>query len=203
MNKVITILVYVIGFSLFIFFAYLIMLFAAFGSFDEDYSVTELKEHVEANQSEIYELKRYFNEIVPKNRLIEIEFEDDHTLAILGIKALDSTAGDPYAPMFIGRDLILDNTFIKQIGWTAETLKVLKEKLDKAECISIESGEPTKIGFQRSGLGMYFFNVFEKPMPDYLQVQYNDSCTYILANDQLVLEYGGGAVGPQCFYLLD
>jgi hypothetical protein len=79
-------------------------------------------------------------------------------------------------------------------------LKTLKEKLDKANCIQIESGEPAKIGFQRSGMGMYSFNVFDNPIPDSLRNNYNDSCTYIMATDRLVLEYGGGAVGSQCFY---
>ena len=92
------------------------------------------------------------------------------------------------------------DSIIKPMGWTRETLKTLKEKLDKANCIQIESGEPAKIGFQRSGMGMYSFNVFDNPIPDSLRNNYNDSCTYIMATDRLVLEYGGGAVGSQCFY---
>ena len=71
--------------------------------------------------------------------------------------------------------------------------------MDKADCIQIESGEPTKIGWQRSGMGMFSYNVFDKPIPDSLKKQYNDSCTYIFYNKKLVLEYGGGAVGSQCF----
>lgn len=180
------------------------MIVSAFGGFDKDYSVSDLKENFEKSKTEIYELKRYFNEIVPKNRFVEIEFSDDNTLGRFGIKALDSTAGDPNGPMFLEWDLKINtermDSIIKPLGWTRETLKTLKEKLDKANCIQIESGEPTKIGFQRSGMGMYSFNVFDKPIPDSLKANYNDSCTYILANDRLVLEYGGGAIGSQCFY---
>ena len=79
-------------------------------------------------------------------------------------------------------------------------VKNLKDKLDKANCIGVTSGEPCNISFQRSGMGMYSFNVFDKPIPEREKAQYNDSCTYILANDKLVLEYGGGAIGSQCFY---
>ena len=86
------------------------------------------------------------------------------------------------------------------MGWTRETLEKLKEKLDRADCIQIKNGEPTKIGYKRSGLGMYSFNIFDKPIPNDLIDQYNDSCTYILMNRKLVLEYGGGAIGSQCFY---
>lgn len=192
------------GIGLVIFIGYILMIVSAFGGFDKDYSVSDLKDNFEKNKTEIYELKRYFNEIVPENRFVEIEFSDDNTLGRFGIKALDSTAGDPNGPMFLEWDLKTNtqrmDSIIKPLGWTRETLKTLKEKLDEANCIQIESGEPTKIGFQRSGMGMYSFNVFDKPIPDSLRNNYNDSCTYILATDRLVLEYGGGAVGSQCFY---
>jgi len=192
------------GIALVIFIGCILMIVSAFGAFDKDYSVTELKENFESKKTEIYELKKYFNEIVPKNRSVEIEFDNDNTLTRFGLKALDSTAGDPNGPMFLEWDLKTNtqrmDSIIKPLGWTRETLKKLKDKLDDANCIQIESGEPTKIGFQRSGMGMYSFNVFDKPIPDKEKDQYNDSCTYILANDRLVLEYGGGAAGSQCFY---
>ena len=193
-----------LGIGLLIFIGYILMIVSAFGGFDKDYSVSELKENFNANKKEIYELKRYFNKIVPKNRFVEIEFEDDNTLFRFGIDPLDSTAGNPNGPMFLEWDLKINNLqmekIIKPLGWTCETLKVLKYKLDKANCIQIESGEPTKIGFKRSGMGMYSFNVFDKPITDKEKVKYNDSCTYIFANDRLVLEFGGGAIGSQCFH---
>lgn len=193
-----------LGIGLVIFIGYIFMIISAFGGFDKDYSITELKENFEEKKTEIYELKKYFNGIVPKNRFIEIEFDNDNTLTRFGIKPLNSTAGDANGPMFLEWDLKTNSprmdSIIKPLGWTRETLKTLKDKLDNANCIQIESGEPTKIGFQRSGMGMYSFNLFNKPIPDKEKAKYNDSCTYILANDRLVLEYGGGAIGSQCFY---
>jgi len=195
-----------IGIGLIAYIGWWIMIISAFGGFDKDYSVTELKENFEKNKSEIYELKNYFDEIVPKNRFVEIEFKNDNTLFRFGIEALDSTAGDPNGPMFLEWDLKTNtsrmDSIIRPMGWTIKTLKTLKEKLDNADCIQIESGEPTKIGFKRSGMGMYSFNIFDKPIPDSLKAHYNDSCTYILVNNRLVLEYGGGAIGRQCFYNL-
>jgi hypothetical protein len=41
---------------------------------------------------------------------------------------------------------------------------------------------------------------FDDPIADSLKIKYNDGCTYILVDNRLVLEYGGGAIGPQCFY---
>lgn len=175
-----------------------------FGAFDKDYSVSDLKENFEKNKTEIYELKKYYAEIVPKNRFVEIEFDNDYTVGRFGIEASDSAAGLPNEAIFLEWDLKINtermDSIIKPLGWTRETLKILKGKLDRANCIQIESGEPTKIGFQRSGMGMYSFNVFDNPIPDRLRKFYNDSCIYILVNEKLVLEYGGGAVGSQCFY---
>ena len=203
-KKIIKGILILCGIGLVIFIGYIVMIISAFGGFDKDYSVTELKENFKKNKTEIYELKRYFNEIVPKNRFVEIEFDNDNTLTRFGIKPLDKTAGDPNGPMFLEWDLQINtermDSIIKPMGWTRETLKALKERLDKANCIQIESGEPAKIGFQRSGMGMYSFNVFDNSIPDSLRKNYNDSCTHIMATDRLVLEYGGGAIGGQCFY---
>lgn len=72
-------------------------------------------------------------------------------------------------------------------------------RLDAAHCISVRNGLPCRIGFQRSGMGMYFYDLFPTPMSDSVRSRYNDSCTYIAYSPTVVLEYGGGAVGPQCF----
>ena len=191
----------VLGIGLVLFIGWWIMLISAFGGFDKDYSLTELKENFEENKTAIYELKKYYAEIVPDDYFVEIEFENNNTLGRFGIKDTNSKG-----PMFLEWDLDINtermDSIIKPIGWTRETLKTLKDKLDNADCIQIESGEPTKIGFKRSGMGMYSFNVFDKPIPDNLIEQYNDSCTYILLNKRLALQYGSGAIGSQCFYNL-
>jgi hypothetical protein len=123
------------GIGLVIFIGYMLMIVSAFGGFKKDYSVSDLKANFEKNQTEIYELKRYFNEIVPKNRFVEIEFSDDNTLFRFGIKTLHSTSGDPNGTMFLEWDLKINtqrmDSIIKPIGWTRETLKTLKDKLDK------------------------------------------------------------------------
>ncbi|MGB0391858.1 MAG: hypothetical protein ACPGD5_09820 [Salibacteraceae bacterium] len=189
----------VLGLGLVAFIGWLVMLISAFGGFDKDYSITDLKENFEENKTEIYELKKYYSEIVPDDYFVEIEFENDNKLGRFGIKDYNSNG-----PMFLEWDLEINtermDSVLKPIGWTRDTLKTLKDKLDNADCIQIESGEPTKIGFKRSGMGMYSFNVFDKPIPDNLIEQYNDSCTYILVSKRLALEYGGGGIGSQCFY---
>jgi len=186
---------------------YIIALMSAFGLFDKDYSVTELKENYYSHQQEIIELKKYYNSIVPLDKFVEIEFTNNKTLNRFGIQEINYKKDRPGKSLFLDWDIKIHShkmdSLLNTLGWTQKNLTELKEKLDKADCIQIESGEPTKIGFKRSGMGMYSFILFDKPIPDSLRNQYNDSCTYILADEKLVLEYGGGAIGPQCFYNLN
>jgi len=88
---------------------------------------------------------------------------------------------------------------IKPLGWTNETLQTVKKLLANAHCISIENGEMTTIGFARSGMGKYFFILFDNNLTDNQIKEYNDGCTYIFYKKNIVLEYGGGAIGSQCF----
>ena len=172
-------------------------------AFDTLRSRQELIDNYTKRQTQILELKSYFNSIVPKDKQVEIEFESDTKLFRLGVYKIDTATGNIINPIFLEWDLQTNSEkvagVIEPLGWTPRTLKDLKQKLDKADCIHIESGEPTKIGWQRSGMGMYYYNVFRKPIADSLKKNYNDSCKYILYNSKLVLEYGGGVYGPQCF----
>jgi len=177
---------------------------AAFGGFDKTYSIGDLINNFNDKHSQIFSAKKYFNKIVPPNKIVEIEFKDDDEIERLSISPRDTGRGSNIALEFEDWNLKLKSkrvdSILKVLGWTNNTLSTLKEKLDEANCISIDNGDPGKIGFKRSGLGMYFFNVFDKPIPDNLKSRYNDSCTYIYVNPNLVLEYGGGAVGNQCFF---
>ena len=179
-----------VGIGIVAYIGWWIIILSAFGEFDKRYSVTELKENFEKNKHEIYELKRYFNEIVPNDKFVEIEFKNNNIISRFGIIAIDSTKINNYGSVFLEWDLKINtsrmDSVIQPIGWTRETLKTLKRKLDDANCIKIESGEPAIVGFKRSGMGMYSFIVFDKPISDSLKIHYEDK--YILASDSLLLK---------------
>ena len=187
------------GIGILILFVFIGLFMAGFGGFDKDYSVTELKEHYEEKKTEIYDIKNYLNKIVSPGKSVNIEFDNNNTVGIFHV-GVDSSFD-------INWDVKINSekagTLLQKLGWTTETLKILKEKLDKANCIGVSSGEPCQINFQRSGMGRYSFNVFDKPIPDSLKTAYNDGCRYIMVNDRFLLEYGGGAIGSQCFYNLE
>jgi len=173
-----------------------IMVASAFGAFDKNYSVSELKEEYYSNEKAIDDLIVYFNEIKPKDKILAIEFEDDETIGRLVIqdKESDSTF---FQHWDFSKDTLITSDLKSKLGWDLETIEILKEKLDNADCISIEDDEPIKIGFKRSGMGMYSFDIFQDKMTD--RNKFNNNCQYILVSNKLALEYGGGAIGPQCF----
>jgi len=167
----------------------------ALGAFAPTYSQTDLIRHYEAEALELWALKAYLNSIVPAHHSVVIEFEGQRTIPIFHVQvneAYDSNWDVPW-------DSPQADTLLQQLGWTRQTLTTLQAKLDQASCISIASGEACTIGYQRSGMGMYSYILFSTPLSDSVQAQYSRSCSYIVYKPQVVLEYGGGAIGPQCF----
>ncbi|MEO7212717.1 hypothetical protein [Mucilaginibacter sp.] len=181
---------------------YIVRLFIAFGDFDEKYTTNQLVEEFNKKKTEIYELKLYYNAIVPNGKLVEIELDGGE---IARFKIISIGAGRKTESSLDFEDWNIPvkskraDSLLAVLGWTKYTLDSLKQHLEDANCISIVNSKPAKIGFKRSGMGIYFFNVFDAPIADSLKARYNDSCTYILATPNLVLEYAGGAIGSQCF----
>jgi hypothetical protein len=185
-------------------------------------SKKELIENIEKKKKEIQNLKVEYLKLVPKNYIVEIEFEaeskivnqpENITLKIL--KKKDKIKSKSKLPSKTleradGLELVSQNwnlyydseileTEINKIGWNKETLVKIKKFLNDANCISIKNGEITNIGFARSKMGKYSLNLFEKTLTEKQIEKYNDGCTYIYLKENIVLEYGGGAVGSQCF----
>ncbi|BAP29804.1 uncharacterized protein CHSO_0767 [Chryseobacterium sp. StRB126] len=177
-------------------FIFKLIILAAFGGFDKDYSVTELEEEYLENKTEIKDLIQYYYTIKPSDKVVDIEFKNDKVLERIIITPL-SNSMQTYQNWDINVVDLTRSKLKSELNWTEDEIKILKEKLDNANCISIKDGEPVKIGFKRSGLGMYSFNVFQKRDTD--RSMFNDGCQYILRNHNLALEYGGGAIGQQCF----
>lgn len=179
----------------------------------------DLIANYESKQLEINQLYAYVNDITADNKYFRIEFEDDKKIEyfFVTIKRVDSLTGQTsytnivadgdYNRGFIGnRNLDIDSqsvdNLLNWLGWTRDKLNTLKQKLNDANCISVESGAiefPMTIGYKRAGLGMYFYNIFNQSLSDSLKNKYNDGCRYIFYKDNIVLEYRGGAIGSQCF----
>ncbi|MGB6093948.1 MAG: hypothetical protein WBF83_09330 [Moheibacter sp.] len=183
-------------------------------------SKIELVENYEKNQTKIENLISEYLKMIPKNYVIDIEFEPENkiftipeqiTIKIFKIKDEDEKddesnevqRSDNLKIISINRDLRWGSeellTVLNSIDWTNETLLNLKKLLEEANCVSIKNGEIINVGFARSGMGKYYYNFFKNSLNNNQIKQYNDGCNYIYYKNNVVLEYGGGAIGPQCF----
>lgn len=181
---------------------YLICTFSLFDpSGGKHYNKIDLINNYQKNRPSLSQLKEYYTRLVPEGKTVYIEFDNDKLLDKLEVsqKAGDGIHDDyvtywnqPVTSAHI-------DSILRALGWSRKTLKEIKSRLDKADCISVMNGAPLQIGYKRSEMGMYFYDLFSRPLSDSLKQEYNDSCTHIVYNDTVVLEYGGGAVGPQCF----
>jgi hypothetical protein len=178
-----------------VYFCWLAALASAFGAFDRTYTPADLGNHYEAHAPALWALTSYVNALVPAHHTVEIEFGDQRTIAIFHVKANGVYANNWNLPW----DAPKTDSLLHVLGWTRQTLRTLQEKLAQVDCISIASGEPSTVGYHRSGLGKYSFQFFARPATDSVKRQYSRRCTYIFYKPRVVLAYGGGAVGPQCW----
>ena len=161
----------------------------------EYYSKNDLIENYNSKTKQIAELTIYIKSITPGDINVYIEFDGNNTLAIFDV----DSDGIFNSNRDIKVNSLKTDTLLRKIGWTREILSTLKKKLDNANCISVASREPCAIGFRRSGMGEYFYKVFNQPLNDSLKNKFNDGCTHVFYKDNIVLGYYGGALGPQCF----
>lgn len=159
------------------------------------YDKNDLVENFEERKEEIFEVKEYFKSILPDGASVTIEFDNDKELEIFHVKA-DSIYQSNWSLKIKSPKV---DSLLTELSWTTKELKILKEKLDKANCISIAGKDPVVIGWQRSGMAIFSYNIFDNNLAKDKIEDYNDGCTYIFYKDNIVLEYSGGAIGPQCF----
>lgn len=168
-------------------------------------SKEELISNIDSNFDKISLLKNSYLKSVPKDYKVSIEFNPANKIAMtkesidLGIEHKYNKQTDYKKEWNLEYNSKVLAQMIKPLGWTNETLTTIKKLLAEANCVSIENGDITTIGFARSGMGKYFFKLFDSDLNSEQIKQYNDGCTYIYYKKNIVLEYGGGAVGSQCF----
>lgn len=168
------------------------------GGFDRKYTPSEMVESFEEHRGEIHELIRYFRSITPEGKHVEIEFTSDDELNLFGF----SPTCDSSEQRFWASDVMTDSPKMDPamtcLGWTTQKMALLKEKLDAADCIQIENmTDGTRLGFKRSGMHMYFFEVFDEPRTDSAIAEIEHWGARLFACDTLAVLWLGGAIGAQ------
>ena len=196
MNKSLKIVLIILGILLTLIGGFYIFMYFVLGDWFEEpyYNKQDLINNYEQRKIEINEVKAYVDSKISESTYVDIEFENEE-LAIFHVKK----NGIRESNWNLDIDSKKTDSLLKIIKWTKKDLELLKNKLDKANCISVASGNPTSIGWQRSGMGKYFYDIFDQNLNDSLISDYNAGCTHIFYKENVVLEYGGGAIGPQCF----
>lgn len=176
---------------------YVFMIADAWGGFDKNYTRQDIVSSYAKHRQAIQTVIRHYSSMVPAGKQVEVEFEHGD---IQRIVVQEGPKQNPtYTLAWASSSKPQLDSLVVSLGWSEAAIQQLQEKLEAADCISIQNGDPAVLGFKRSGMGMYSFNIFYRPIADSLREQYARGCTHIIQSEELVLEYGGGAIGPQCF----
>jgi hypothetical protein len=171
-------------------------------------SKKQLKENIDSNYANISALKSFFKKLVSDEYTYSIEFKPPQKALQLeesidikvfrkrnGISLNETICQEWNVELKSSKlDSLLKLTFL-----TRGDLSKLKVMLDMANCISVNNAGASEIGFARSGMGKYSYLIFDNPLTEKEIKSYNNGCEYIYYKRNIVLMYGGGAVGPQCF----
>lgn len=178
---------------------------------------TDLTNNYEENTLEINELKEFFNNIVPENYIVRIRYDSSQNVDLFVYEqTLDSLDNET---LFEEWSVNLENYIEKQqtadekkyggktksldvvkqkLNWTDETFEILYDKLEGVNCMGITNGNPTQIEFGYNGMGVFSYLIFDKNLDTELQEKYSDDCFQMFYRDNIVFEYGSGAVGSLC-----
>lgn len=171
-------------------------------------SKKELIANYDRNSKNIADLIDLYRRMAPRDYIISMELKSSSTAPGM-VESIDFQV---YKKSLIGEPEFIDgdwdmrygsaelDSLLSIVGWDRTNLLVVKNLLQTARCISIQNNQDHyEIGFERSGLGKYFYMVFpKKPSKKQLE-QYSDACHYFYYKDNVILKYIGGMAGPQCF----
>ena len=208
------------GIAIAILIGFTILMLGLRSIFGKHYDTQDLIENYEERSIQIIEAKEYIEKITPENFGVYVEFESNRDIDMKVWEKSDTAKNgrifwfqewninpynykpkerSDYERKYGGKTNSLKEV-TEKLNWQDDEFEELKLKLDKANCISIDkSGDIYTIGFQRSGMGKYHYKIFENWSIDEIKEKFNDGCIYKYYKENVSLEYGGGAVGMQCF----
>jgi len=180
-------------------------------------SIEGMKKNIDKKSNEINELKNYFNEIVPENFIISIQYNSYNNVDLF---VHEPTSDSTKRQELFGQWKVnLDNyeetpqnefetenhektnslkLVMNKLNWTRETFAKLYDKLEKANCIGICNRNPVEIEYGFSGMALLSFLVFDENLTAEQQEEYSDDCMRMFYKENIVLNYGSGATGSLC-----
>ncbi|NVK04664.1 MAG: hypothetical protein HWD92_07565 [Flavobacteriia bacterium] len=166
-------------------------------------SQAQLIENYQRKNDEIAALTTYFKSIVPDSVSVRIEFSPEDEIWSMPA-SLDFFIQTPNSNQRRGNwNLEYGNaeldSLLAELDWNYQTLEDLKGYLDRANCISIEYDEYYSVGYSRSGMGKYYYRIYEQELSEAEIDRLVDDCILRYYSNSVLLEYGSGATGSLCF----
>ncbi len=177
-----------------------------------------LTKNYDENKTEILELKDYYNKIVPKDYLIRIRYNSSDNIDLFVYQPIENSEKrellfqqwdldiDDYEPENPRSDYDkkyhgITNSFIEvkeKLNWTNKTFIELYNKLDNVNCMGISNRNPTEIEYGFKGMGVFSYLIFDENLNLELQEKHSDDCSQMFYKENVVLNYGSGAIGSFC-----
>lgn len=180
-------------------------------------SVEDLKNNIDNNSTQIIELKEYFNEIVPSNFIVRIQYNSSDNIDLFVYEPIGNSTETE--KLFEQWDVSLDNykevpqteyekkhggktkslELVKsKLNWNQETFKNLYQKLEKVNCIGICNRKPIEVEYGFNGMALLSFLVFDQNLTPDQQQEFSDDCMQMFYKNNIVLKFGSGATGSLC-----
>jgi len=177
-----------------------------------------LTENYDENKTEILELKNHYNKIVPKDFIIRIRYNSSDNIDFFVYQPIENSEKletlfqqwnldiDDYVPENPRSDYDkkyhgITNSFLEvkeKLNWTNQTFIDLYNKLDNVNCMGISNRNPTEIEYGFKGMGVFSYLIFDENLNAELQEKYSDDCSQMFYKENVVLNYGSGAIGSFC-----
>ena len=139
----------------------------------------------------------YANQSLEPGKRMELEFEKGK------VSRFHIFANDKDSIWSTHWNPVNTDSIMQIVGLEEGEFDNIRLRLKDLECISIEAHttheDYATIGFRRVGFGMYSFVIYNRPMTPEEKKHYTDDPSFIPYKDNVVFEYGGGAIGPQAF----
>jgi len=160
------------------------------GTSEKKHSKKDAIENYNKREKEIIELVEYFTSKVPDNKDVSFGLGGNDNQFDIGVSAANGIIDSNY-PIIGGSNLELHSrkadSALSLLSWSDETVNVLKEKLEKSKCINIMSGNPIRIEYKYSGMGLYSYFIFNKRLADSTIKMYNRELGDTVIRDNVVV----------------
>jgi hypothetical protein len=154
----------------------------------------EFTDNYDSNEEGFTGLISFFDSIVPSKAEVTVEFSKNNELEIFHVKVDSFSSYNWHVKMNSEKC----DSLLEILDWKNNELEIIKSRLNTIDCISIANSSKHKIGYKRDGMGIYYYKIYKEDLTA-SEIENCDNCITIFHRNNVVLEYGSGAIGSTCF----